>query len=403
MSQIKYIAYRNGTSASDGGEQLVLDRFPVIHRKDASLWKEGCAYLATRAVAIRLREIDIQTLHSEAKHLSAFLTYCESKNLEPLRLPPLRAEKPTYRFRAYLIQQRNSRQLASSTASARINAIKRFYSWLLETGLLDASSLPFITRNAHIQTLDRYGYNRKVVAKSSDLAIRARSIGRSTLEGGLHPVSREVRDAMIADAYKHSSQEFALMLDLGFRSGMRLESICLLTTTAIDKAYTDERGSHYYIRLGPRSGVPTKLDVEYSAQIPKDLFERIRDYADSVARAKRLSRADVTHQNLIFLTRFGSPFYKAGGIGSPTVSAQLSRLKARLKLKELEHFYFHCTRATFGTSIVMAGLNANEPVRRIVKRLMDLMGHAHISSSLKYISYVEQLNTNAAIDLESSV
>lgn len=401
MAQLKYIAFsqkESQTAIDFPTSAPAFGRFPVIHRADESLWREGCTYLAARASAVRLHELDIQTLLAEAKHLYAYLVFCEAKALDPAVFPNIRSEKPTYLFRAHLIRQRNARELAPSTASARINTIKRFYAWLIETGLLEPSSLPFIPRTSHVQTIDRYGYHRKFAASGSDLSIRSRSIGRSVLEGGLHPVSRELRDLMIMDAYRHGPEEFALILDLGFRSGMRLETNCLLTRSALLGAIRD--GANYYIRVGPRSGIPTKLDVDYTAQIPKDLYERLIQYVSSPRRARRVAQATCSVEDLVFLNRYGRPYYQSGGVGAPAISAQLSNLKSRLADAKLAPFYFHCTRATFGTNLVMAGLNSGLPIHRIVKRLMDLLGHAHLSSSLKYISYVEQIEANERLDEE---
>ena len=83
------------------------------------------------------------------------------------------------------------------------------------------------------------------------------------------------------------------------------------------------------------------------------------------------------------------------------MAQDMARLRkaARGRL-DLSGFYFHCSRATFGTSIVQAGLKARVPIDRILARLKALMGHADARTSLRYVQFVETEAQDEAIEAE---
>lgn len=190
---------------------------PVIYGRDQVMWEEAAAYLASRLRLVWSRELDIRTVESDAKHLRAYLEYCEFHSLSAMEFGARRQDKPTYRFRGFVIDQKRRRVIAPSTASARMNAVKQFFAWALKCGILPASAQPYIETSAHTQVQDRAGFSRRIAISTSDLSIRKSSRQRASLEGGLTPVSRTQRDELIAAGYRHASPEFALILDLGFR------------------------------------------------------------------------------------------------------------------------------------------------------------------------------------------
>lgn len=373
---------------------------PVIYGEDEMMWEEAAAYLASRLRLVWSRELDIRTVESDAKHLRAYLEYCESHSLCAMEFGARRQDKPTYGFRGFVIDQKRRRVIAPSTASARMNAVKQFFAWALKCGILPASAQPYIETSMHTQIQDRAGFSRRIAILTSDLSIKKSSRERASLEGGLTPVSRTLRDELIAAGYRHASPEFALMLDLGFRSGMRIETICGLTVESLSKAQANATGETYYIKVGPSHGVPTKQGVNYSPQIPKDLFARLRQYEGSARRLKRTAGADAKNRHLLFLNRWSRPYVDLDRHGANSISQLLQRLKPHLPHTDLRYFYFHCTRATFGTAVVLAGLAAGERKDRIVRRLMELLGHRNASSSFRYIAFVEELKTSEAIDRE---
>lgn len=405
MATVRHIEYTVHNIASDTPFPSlmpvgVLLGAPLIYGEDGAMWEEANAYLASRLRLVWSKELDIRTVESDAKHLRAYLAYCESFSVHPMQFGFRRQDKPTYGFRSYVIDQKKRRVLAPSTASARMNAIKQFFAWTLKYSILPTSAQPYIETATHAQIQDRAGFSRRIAVATSDLSIRKSSRDRLSLERGLMPVSRSMRDELIAAGYTHSSPEFALMLDLGFRSGMRIETICGLTIESLAKARRNESGDTYYINVGPAYGVPTKQGVNYSPQVPRDLFARLQQYETSVRRLKRAAEATTESKRLLFLNRWSRPYVDLARQGANPISQLLKRLKLCLPHLDLRQFYFHCTRATFGTVVVLAGLAAGERKDRIVRRLMELLGHRHASSSFRYIAFIEELATSEAIDRE---
>lgn len=405
MATVKHIDYTVHDLASDTlvlslSPIGILRGAPVIYGANGSMWEEAAAYLASRLRLVWSGELDIRTVESDAKHLRAYLAYCESLAIQPMQFGARRQDKPTYAFRGYVIDQKKRRVLAPSTASVRMNTVKQFFAWALKSGILPASAQPYIETSTHTQVQDRAGFSRRISIVTSDLSIRKSNRDRSSPEHGLIPVSRSMRDELIAAGYRHASPEFALMLDLGFRSGMRIETICGLTLESLAHATSNVTGQTCYIKVGPAHGVPTKQGVNYSPQIPRELVIRLQQYASSARRLKRTVGADEKSKHLLFVNRWGRPYVDLGRQGANPISQLLQRLKLHLPHVDLRQFYFHCTRATFGTTVVLAGLAAGERKDRIVRRLMELLGHRHASSSFRYVAFVEELTTSEAIDRE---
>lgn len=381
----------------------VIPNFPVLVKKNGVLWVEGCAYLATLGQDVLIGKLSLKTVKSYAWQLLSYLNYCETNSLEPMAFGPQRLSKPSYLFRGHLVKQRDgteSKKLRSTTVSSRMNAVARFFDWAITHGWLEESAAPFRIKSSLSSQIDRIGFSRKITIQSTDLAIRKSRHDRNTLEGGLQPVSMEVRDKILTYANKFSSSEFALMLEIGFLTGLRIQSICALHIDAILNATPGESGSMYYFNIGPKFGIATKFGVNYSPQIPDDLLEKIKSYIYSRRRQARVDKADERDKNLVFLNRWGNR-YNEDGSDQSSVGQDLHRLRKRVGPElDLTSFYFHCTRATFGTSIVIAGLNAGIPVNIILGRLKELLGHKDIATALKYVSFVEAIKANEKIDEE---
>jgi len=376
---------------------------PVLLRSNGELWEEGSAYLCALARDISELGGSIETASSIAWHLHYYLVFCESMDFDPMRFGVARIDKPTYRFRGHLIKRIRgeiSPVLATSTAQSRIRAVISFYRWLLDSGQLSPTAQPFVEKR---KTLERQTSTRNysLEVRTTDLTIRrGRSSSSSILEDGLHPVSIEYRNQMIEAARRFCSLEFSLILEIGFLTGMRLGTITGLTIDALRLAREAELASYKYIRVGPAYGIPTKFDVTYSPLIPVSLLQRLEGYATSLRRLARENRAGEKDKGLLFLNRFGKPYNSEHGAASSNASQELHKLRKGLPHLDLSSFYFHCTRATFGTSIVLAGLRVGEQLDIIVNRLKDLLGHKDASISLKYVDFVESQQRNELVEKE---
>lgn len=382
----------------------IIQNFPVIVKKDGTIWQEGNAYLSCKAQDVFIGNLSIKTVRSYSWQLLAYLQYCEHESLDPMHFGAARHSKPSYLFRGHLVRQKKGdepRRLASSTASARINAVTRFLEWSLEHGWLDRSAEPFREKYSMRSTHDRIGFERRHLVRSTDLAIRKSRTELDSVEGGLRPVSAKQKDKILKYAKEFSSVEFSLMLEIGFQTGLRIQSICGLHTSSFIHAIPGEVKGIYYFNVGPKYDIPTKFGVNYRTLIPESLLIKINIYINSQRRTKRVAKAKESDQKFIFLNRWGKPYHQGGSDTNSSISQDLHRLKKRIASNlDMTDFYFHCTRATFGTSIVMAGLNAGIRVDRIINTVRQLLGHKDASTTLKYISFVENMQTNEKINEE---
>ncbi|MFZ6638547.1 tyrosine-type recombinase/integrase [Undibacterium sp. TC4M20W] len=410
MAYILNIEYQRYAASSSGepnalkktGEKI--QNFPVIVQKNGSPWLAGCAYLCSSAQDVFAGSLSIKTIRSYSWQLLSYLQYCEDSGLDPMRFGTTRLEKPSYLYKGYLVKQKNgtaSKKLSSSTVTARINAVTRFFAWAIDHGWLEASAEPFRLKSSVATKIDQFGFEKKISVQSTDLSIRKSRTSSTTVEGGLTPVSTKVRDEILAYATMYSSPEFSIMLELGFRTGLRIQTICGLHVEAFSNAVpSDVQGLHYF-NVGPKYGIPTKFGVNYKPQIPDDLLLKIKSYINSPRRLDRAAKANDSNKKIILLNRWGKPYNDAGSDLSSSVSQDLNRLRKKTAGKlDLREFYFHCTRATFGTSIVTAGLQAGIRVDHIINRLKDLLGHKNASTTLSYIKFIEAMNVNNTIDDE---
>lgn len=415
ISRIEFHQFDVSDSASPTIDKVVrvVHGVPVLYYSDGRMWEEASLYLVARATeaAESSPDPDLQSVWSDAWHLRAYLAFCEEKSIDPMSSGPRRLDKPTQLFRARLLLQRDgkavhedgtlAKRLAASTVSNRIRAVAKFFVWTIGEGTFSFESVPCNVRQVTVHVRAASGLSRPIRVHSTDLAIRYRRAERNTVEGGLTPVSIAMRDAIIAEARLHSSLEFSLMLETGFRSGPRLQTICDLKLSTLQTAIRRKEEGLWLVRVGPRHGVATKFGVNYEVQMPTDLLERLLEYAESTRRLLRVAKADPAIRDLVFLTRFGERYNRRGSDESASVAQDMARLRkaARGRL-DLSGFYFHCSRATFGTSIVQAGLKARVPIDRILARLKALMGHADARTSLRYVQFVETEAQDEAIEAE---
>ena len=306
------------------------------------------------------------------------------------------AEHPTAIYRRDLIRAREDGSRSSSTVSARMAVVMRFYQWALQSGALICRVKIFDPRTITFRHRDQRGFEHQKTVISTSLHIpNKRQHPRPSLEGGLLPVNSEVRDKIIQLAERHCSVEFQLILTLGFATGMRLRSILDLKLGTLDQAMPGEVSGLRYLLIGPRHGVSTKFSVNGRVLIPLALLERLQAYRMSLRRLRRVAKAMSNDSELLFLNRFGKRYGRRNIDRSPSINMDMVRLRsiAAKERLDLRGFYFHCTRATFGTSIVISGMRTEGvSLEAILCRLTDLLMHKSETTSLLYIKYVEETN-----------
>ncbi len=199
---------------------------------------------------------------------------------------------------------------------------------------------------------------------------------------------RQVREYVDMNA----SLELALMLRVGFETGLRLDSILDLKVETLERTAPDPiaPSSWYRIALGPAAKPPvrTKGGVSGMVPIPKALLSDLKAYATSTRRLKRQADAAQENRDLVFLTRFGNPYSDPEG---RAVNVEMSRLRAAAVAEGIEvfrDFHFHRTRATFATLLMRAALGHLE-VADAVAFVREACLHKNEATTLKYVKFIE--------------
>lgn len=383
---------------------MQISSMPVLLWASGEPWVEANLFLSHRAELVFSRELNISTVHTDALTLYAYANFLELKAMTWYTFGGEKRSRPTNAFRGHLISQREKGKIAATTASARMSGVIRFYKWIRSQKLLTSEYPAFEDRIRKVTYRDKIGFEQSLTIYSTNLNIpHGKGRGGSSLEGGLRPVSIELRDRIMLAAAKYCSIEFQLMLGLGFATGMRLQSILDLKIDTLQNAQAGETEGSCYLSIGPkaRPSVATKFGVNGRVFIPLRLLRALRKYVTSVRRQGRAAKAITEDRDTVFLNRFGRRYARCGSDKSPTVNHDMTRLRrmAACMGLDLRGFYFHCTRATFATIVASTGMQVEglKPAA-VIRRVKDLLLHRNEATSQKYLDYVDDVKVQAAYE-----
>ncbi|TXG95576.1 MAG: site-specific integrase [Nevskiaceae bacterium] len=249
------------------------------------------------------------------------------------------------------------------------------------------------TRRAATECLQNSGRST-IHTQSTNLAIPAKSSVDTKLEDGLSPVSRETESAILRFVQDHGSIELFHFLSLGFRTGMRLGTIADLKIPTLQRATQDPLMAGFFrIQVGPNAHPPvaTKGGVNGAIRIYRDDLDQLLTYATSTRRLNRQILASPQNRNLVLLTKAGRPYAGSDQNNYRAVEMELSRLRrlaSKLSDPCLVDFHFHRSRASFGTNVARV-LLAHLPTDVALQLLQELMLHANLETTLKYIKFTQ--------------
>lgn len=361
------------------------------------VWKNGEFWSEANCWALELARSknNIKTVISNMQGLLTYAKWLEIEGVNWWHFPQRSYERCLNRYRGALIGARDRGELAPSTISNRMSVAVRFYRWVRDNLLLNPKNRMWNERQAFINFRDCTGFERTIKISTTDLAITNRKpAGIFQLEDGLMPVTLEQRNKILSFVSKHSSEEFLLMLRLGFFTGMRLGSICDLKEETIQNATFSTINGFRQLSIGPRALPPVKTKMSISGRIliPSQVLEEVEDYLWSNRRLLRKKKANWQDSPLVFLNRDGKPYEDDIG-GHSAINTELSRLR-RIAVKEdfktLSDFKFHRTRATFATMLMQASLDTFSEVSTAIKFVRDACLHKNDTTTLNYISFIEQ-------------
>ena len=320
------------------------------------------------------------------KHLHAYACFLEATNLDWRHFPTRLAERATVRFRGDLIQQIERGSLSSSTARSRINAVVQFYRHAAAYDFVTPATPMWRERLVVIRYFDAVGFKRSMTRISTDLAIANRRIPGVRLEDGLLPLSDVHMTELLEFTAGGETAELHLMLSVGFLTGARLGTITTLRIENLEQARPDPYMAGFYlIRVGPGTGVATKLNVQGDLLVPSTLLSALKLYGYSSQRLKRESKASNADRSLVFLTTRGKR-YSNNSVAR--LMTNLRRRAVRADLRFMERFKFHQTRATYGTWLMKLALSVTT-AGAAIEFVKGAMLHKHEATTFTYVKFLE--------------
>lgn len=367
-----------------------IKRLPQIFWSNGESWSEANIW----ALDLARSKSTIKTVISNMQGLLTYAKWLEAEGVQWWYFPQRAYERCLHRYRGYLVDARDRGGLAPSTVSNRMAVAIRFYRWVHSRALLQPENPMWNEQTVRIMISDVAGFERSIVVATTDLAIPNRKpTGVFQLEGGLMPVTIAQRDEILSFVGKYSSEEFSLMLRLGFGTGMRLGSICDLKEETIINAVPAPTPGFKQLSIGPQVYPPvsTKMGVSGRVLIPNSILEELKKYLWSNRRHLRKRKARSGESSLVFLTKSGKPYEDERG-GHTSVNTEMARLR-KLAEKEgvsaLRDFRFHRSRATFATMLMMIALETFPDVSTAIKFVRDACLHRNESTTLEYVKFIE--------------
>ena len=394
MARLESIRYVSRRAEVHGGRvqwlddpDITIERLPQLFWENQTTWGEVNMWALEQASG----GSDIKTVQRNMQHMLSYMKWLEQEGVGWWHFPEAKRERCLNRFRGYVVRMRDAGEVAPSTASARMATVIRFYRWLKSTGLLSISWPMWAERQVGIRLTNVFGLEHTLRVTSTDLSIsNIKVAGAISLEDGLMPLTIQGMREIIDFADAKASEELALMLRVGFGTGLRLGSILDLKVTTLENARLDPLSGWYKVAVGPRAHPPvaTKFNISGMVPIPALLLERLREYAHSTRRLKRQALAARENRGLLFLNRFGVPY---SGEASRAINVQMSRLRdagEAASVSVLREFHFHRTRPTFATALMRVALKFL-PVGEAVQLVRESCLHKNEATTMKYVKFIE--------------
>ena len=374
-----------------------IGKLPQIFWSSGEPWHEANHWALAKATSTQGGHI--KTVNSLMKHLAAYASWLEFKELDWRHFPTRKQERAAILFRGELIEQRGRGSLAASTARARMAAVIQFYRHAQIHGFVQRHSPLWVDRQVVGHDFDPAGFERTIMRISSELSIPNKPRYGLRLEDGLTPIRTDDVTRLLNFTVEHGLQEINLMLLLGVLTGARVETITTLGVKDIENAYPDvQTPNTYRLRVGPGTGVKTKFDVSGELLVPQFLINELKAYAYTMRRLRRQAIASKLNRGLLFLTVRGNP-YEAGTF--TRLMTDLRRRAVKASLRFMEHFKFHQTRATYGTWLMGVALRVSN-TKAAVAFVRDAMLHKDEKTTFLYVRFIEQEPMKAEIANEFS-
>lgn len=327
--------------------------------------------------------------------IHAFAKWCEKEGVDWWSFPAREADRCLMRYRGTLVRAIKAGEIKPSVGAKRMSGVVRFYRWMAASGLISTDWPMWGDKQVGIRITDSFGFERTIQRATTNLSIPNRSRMGLRLEDGLIPVSVEERNAILAFAQKHASDELSWMLRLGFRTGMRVGTITSLRIGTLNRAVPDPLMRGWYrLSVGPGAhpSVATKFGVTGQIWIEGGDLRELKQYIYSTRRLQRQVLAATHDRDVVFLTRFGKPYSDQISDTSRAVNVEMGRLRklgVASGLSALHGFHFHQSRVTFATELARLVMK-HGTVSLAIQMVKEALLHADEKTTLLYIRFIEK-------------
>lgn len=128
---------------------------PQIFWRDCTPWREANMWAIWQ---IKRGAKKVETAQSAMGHLRAYAAWIEERGITWAHFPDREDQRCLTMYRGHLISQRDSEQLMPSTVSARMNAVLRFYRWVVKNGLIVTDQPLWKDKSVLVQVDQKYGH-----------------------------------------------------------------------------------------------------------------------------------------------------------------------------------------------------------------------------------------------------
>src|SRR5699024_2591525 len=395
MASLEYISYsprlikvRDNNLVWEEANRNKVINLPQIVWSDNTTWSEVNLWALDQIITLNR---SIKTVKSNMSHLLAYAKWLESESIKWWYFPDRYSERCLTLFRGFLINCRNTGEIAPSTTTQRMNAVIKFYKWAKEKELISSDIKMWEERVVGIKVTNAVGFEQSLRIISTNLAVPNRSIVRTIhVEDGLLPDSASAIENILSLASNKASIELTLMLKLGFFTGLRIGSITDLKIGTLKTSITIPGTELTGISIGPgaRPPVNTKFGVSGTVPIPDVLLGQLMEYSVSTSRLLRQQQATEENKDLLFLTRYGNAYQSEN---RSVVNVEMHRLRSigvKEGVKVLQGFHFHRTRATYATELIKVALSYM-PVAEAIQFVKEACLHKDESTTMQYIKFIE--------------
>ena len=402
MARLEYINYFPRFPEVESGainwksDSLVrtITDLPQIFWHDGQPWREANLWALELG---RNRQMKLKSVNSLLGHLHQYATWLENEQTDWRHFPQTKAHRVLVRYRGALIDDRDRGGLSSSTATARMNAVIRFYRYASGRNFISHDAPKWLDKPVVLSYFDTAGFERTMSRVTTDISIPNRARNGHRLEDGLLPLTKQHMTELLQFSKENVAEELYLMLLVGCFTGARIGTITTLRVSALENAVRDAMvPGMWTIPVGPGTSITTKFDVSGHLMVPDQLMTTLKAYATSRRRLDRVIKATDAHKSFLFLTRNSNP-YNAASVDRGMVD--LRRIGRAAGLKFLQKFKFHQTRATYGTWLASICLESAS-VKAAIEFVKRAMHHKNESTTFGCITFLE--HTKAKIEVANA-